>query len=108
MIALRVTMECTSLIAVAGLAILAMGMLGISSARISRVLLAFIVGAAIVVTLNALRLAFLVASYRWWGFQNGFEAAHVFYGSIVSIVGIVAGVGAFLFIATRGAQASNT
>lgn len=104
-IGIQVTAECTSAMVVMVLAVVA-GAMAAASRRgprrsSLRMLTAFGISALTVIVANELRLAFLAAAYHWWGFHDGFVMAHLLYGSLVSIAGMVLGVLAFASIIGR-------
>ncbi len=50
---------------------------------------------------NQARLLVMAISMRGWGFQLGYERSHVFLGSILSTLGVVAGLLLFVWMVSR-------
>lgn len=53
---------------------------------------------------NQLRLVVIAASMRLWGAHTGYEQSHVLLGTVVSTVGLVAGVVLFVVALARESQ----
>lgn len=88
-IAIQVTLECSAVLILAALSLLGAAVLLIRSVSTIAALSAWVAGCGVMVLFNVLRLAFLAAAFHWWGLAAGFERAHIFYGSVISVVGMV-------------------
>jgi hypothetical protein len=47
---------------------------------------------AVIFTVNQLRFAVIAWSMRTWGFVDGYERSHIFLGTLVSTLGVLAGL----------------
>jgi exosortase/archaeosortase family protein len=56
---------------------------------------------------NQARLFLVAASMRLWGFQSGYERSHVFLGTLLTTVGVVAGLLLFVSLVVREPNPSN-
>lgn len=63
---------------------------------LQRLATSVLVLAAVLVVANQVRIAVIVASMRKWGFVEGYQVSHVFFGSAITTVGFVAGVVVFI------------
>jgi len=100
-LAIRITLECTAAIAVAALCFFGAGALFIRNVQTLAVVGASTLSVLVMLLFNELRLAFLAAAFHWWGLKHGFEVAHIFYGSIISVVGMVLAVVVFVVVLVR-------
>jgi exosortase/archaeosortase family protein len=66
--------------------------------KITRALVALVAFAAVVFTVNQLRLAVAAGAMRAWGFETGYERSHVFLGTVVSTVGVLGSLAAFVYV----------
>lgn len=65
-----------------------------------RALTTTVATAALLVVVNQIRLAVVVASMRGWGFELGYQRSHVLIGSAITTVGLV--LVALLFVIALG------
>jgi len=63
---------------------------------LQRLAASIVVLAVVLVVANQIRIAVIVASMRKWGFVEGYQISHVFFGSAITTVGFVAGVVVFI------------
>lgn len=98
LIALRVTVECTTLLI--GVPLTVVGAVILASTRVpwSRSVLAILAMWAIIFVVNLLRLVIIGWSTQTWGLDPGYEISHVFVGSVVGIIGYALGLAALLLI----------
>jgi len=94
----RVSVECTSLILIAPLLILAAVMLAATRVRFWRLAVAIPVMLSIITVINELRLALIGFSSITWGMNAGYQISHTFVGSVLGIFGFVAGLATLLVI----------
>lgn len=98
-VGMRITAECTVALLTAPLCILAGAILGFTRARWSRLLAGLAAGLIAVVAVNQIRLALIAVSMQHWG-MPGYDVSHKFIGTVVALVGFVAGTLMMLRIAT--------
>lgn len=98
LIALRVTVECTTLLI--GVPLTVVGAVILASTRVpwSRSVLGILAMWAIIFVVNLLRLVIIGWSTQTWGLDPGYEISHVFVGSVVGIIGYALGLAALLLI----------
>jgi exosortase/archaeosortase family protein len=53
---------------------------------------------------NQLRFLVIAASMVLWGYRTGYERSHVFFGTALSTIGVVAGVIVFVFMLSGGGR----
>lgn len=99
MLGLEITPECTALILLVPLAIIAAIMLVVTRAPYWRI--AAGVGAmyGIVTIVNEIRLAFIGFATNEWGVDLGYPLSHTYLGSVIGILGFVAGLIVLLVVA---------
>jgi exosortase/archaeosortase family protein len=97
-IAIQVTLECSAVLILAALSLLGAAVLLIRSVSTMTALAAWMASCAVLVLFNELRLAFLAAAFHWWGLAAGFERAHIFYGSVISVIGMVLSLVVFMAV----------
>lgn len=98
MISFKVTVECTALIILVPLLIIAAVMLAATSVRWRRALTAMGAMVMVVMVVNLLRLAFIGFAAQKWGMDVGFPLAHSFVGSVIGVLGFAAGLAALIVI----------
>ena len=93
-----VTLACTAALLVVPFFLLGGAL--ILTGRVSRVraLLALAITTVLVFAVNQLRLLVITGSMVHWGFQKGYDRSHIFLGTVVSTVGVVAGVVIFVWM----------
>lgn len=98
LIALRVTVECTTLLI--GVPLTVVGAVILASTRVpwGRSVLGILAMWAIIFVVNLLRLVIIGWSTQTWGLDPGYEISHVFVGSVVGIIGYALGLAALLLI----------
>ena len=98
MIGLVITAECTALILVAPLIILAAVLLVTTRVSCSRIAAGLLAMWLIVTIVNEIRLAFIALASDTWGVEVGYPLSHTYVGSVIGILGFVAGLAALLII----------
>lgn len=98
LIALRVTIECTTLLI--GVPLTVVGAVILASTRVSwsRSMLGILAMWAIIFVVNVVRLVLIGWSTQTWGLDPGYEISHVFVGSVVGIIGYALGLAVLLLI----------
>ena len=99
MIGLVITAECTALILIAPLIVLAAVILVITRASWGRVFAGTAAMWIIVTIVNEIRLAFIGFASDTWGTDIGYPLSHTYIGSVIGILGFVAGLAALVIIA---------
>lgn len=91
-IAFRITSECTAIVLIAP--ILTFGaVLSLRSAHMrGRILAATAIGVSVVFAVNQVRIGIIVLATQLFGLKPGYEISHVFVGSVIGIVGFIAGI----------------
>lgn len=82
-----ITTSCTVIVLMVPMLLLGVGLLFGKRSRPGRVLAAAAACAAGLVVVSQLRLGVIAFATQWAGLSTGFEIAHVFIGSLISIVG---------------------
>jgi exosortase/archaeosortase family protein len=95
---LRITVECTALVLIAPLMILAAVLLAVARTRWVRTGLGVLAMIAIVTVVNEIRLALIGFSTERWGVDQGYTISHTFVGSFIGIIGFVLGLTALIAI----------
>jgi hypothetical protein len=65
---------------------------------IMRAFVAVVAFAAVVFTVNQFRFAVAAGAMRLWGFDTGYERSHIFLGTVVSTVGVLGSLAAFVYV----------
>jgi exosortase/archaeosortase family protein len=104
---LRMTPECTSAFLLLPLLLIGAGMILLRPAVTRRVAGALLVAAAVVVTVNQLRVLTLVGLINWLGTDRGYYWGHTFFGSMVSVFGGAVALILFVWLATRRSRAER-
>lgn len=92
LVALRVTIECTALIFTVPLTVASALVLAFTRISWSRIFAAIIFMWVVIVTVNTVRLWAIGFATHTWGIDPGYQISHTLVGSIIGIVGFVAGV----------------
>ena len=107
-IAIQVTLECSAVLILAALSLLGAAVLLIRSVSTVTALTAWLASCSVMVLFNELRLAFLAVAFHWWGLAAGFERAHIFYGSVISVIGMVLSLVAFMAVLSLSSRHKAT
>jgi exosortase/archaeosortase family protein len=100
----ELTVACTAALllvpffAVAGLLLL------VGRVDRGRAAVALLVATGVIFAVNQLRLLVIAGSMLAWGFQTGYERSHVFLGTMLSTIGVIAGVIVFIWMLIGGAD----
>jgi exosortase/archaeosortase family protein len=85
-----ITTSCTVIVLMVPMLLLGVALLIGKRSRPGHVLAAAAACAVGLVIVSQLRLGVIAAATQWGGLSSGFEIAHVFVGSVISIVGFAA------------------
>jgi exosortase/archaeosortase family protein len=99
---LDVTAECTALILIAPLLLLAAALLLFGRAPWWRTALGVAAMVTVVTVVNEVRLALIGYSTLRWGIDQGYEISHTFVGSVIGIVGFALGLAVLVLITVGG------
>lgn len=86
-VGLRITTGCTTAVLLVPFLLVMAAIAAKSTAPVTRVLTATIVGSAMLIAVNLIRLAGIAWATARWGLTQGFEVSHFLVGSIFAIVG---------------------
>jgi exosortase/archaeosortase family protein len=100
-VGLEVTPECTAILLIAPLVMLAAVLVLVARAPVVRALLGVVGMVVIVTVINEIRLAVIGWSTQRWGIDPGYEISHTFVGSVIGIAGFAVGL-AFLLVVALG------
>ncbi len=87
-----ITAGCTAALLVTPFFLLAAGLVFTRRTSIARGLGTLAAVALGLFVVNQARLLVVALSMRLWGFERGYEISHVFLGTVVSTLGVLAGV----------------
>jgi exosortase/archaeosortase family protein len=96
LLGLEITGECTALILIAPLVVLAAVLLVFARVTWWRVFAGIAAMWLIITIVNEVRLAFIGWASSAWGTDVGYPISHVYVGSVIGILGFVAGLAALL------------
>ncbi len=96
LIGLQITSECTALILIAPLVVLAAVLLVFTRARVWRIGAGLALMWVTITAVNEARLALIGFSSSTWGIDLGYTISHTYVGSVIGIFGFVAGLAALL------------
>lgn len=99
LLGLQITAECTALILIAPLIVLAAVLLVFTRARAWRIAVGLVLMWVIITAVNEARLALIGFSSSTWGIDLGYTISHTYVGSVIGIFGFVAGLAALLITA---------
>lgn len=97
---LRITAGCSSALLIFPLLLLGAGFMLGGRSTVPRILAGTVVGAAVLVVTNQLRLCLIAWASQSWGL-DGFGWSHTVFGSVLSLVGVGASVTALYLIAMQ-------
>lgn len=97
----QITPECTALVLLVPLVLLAAALVLTTRAACWRILAAVAAMWAVVTLVNEFRLAVIGFTTLHWGIDPGYQIGHTFVGSVIGIVGFVAGLAVLLGVAVR-------
>lgn len=106
LVALRVTVECTALIFAMPFTVASALVLAFTRITWRRVCAAITLMWVIVLAVNTLRLWVIGFATHTWGMDPGYQLSHTLVGSIIGIVGFVAGV--ITLVTVMGVQRSGS
>jgi len=89
LVGLSLTEGCTAALLVSPFCLIAAGLVATRRIGVSRGLLTLAVIAVALFVVNQLRLVAIAFSVRIWGIATGYERSHVFFGTVVSTVGLI-------------------
>lgn len=98
-VGMRITAECTVALLTGPLCLFGAAMLAFTRARWHRLLVGLAAGLVALVVVNQVRLMLIAISLQQWG-MPGYDVSHKFVGTVVALVGFVAGTLLMLRIAT--------
>jgi exosortase/archaeosortase family protein len=87
-----ITAGCTAALLVIPFFLLAAGLVVTRRTSVARGVSTLAAVAVALFTVNQARLLVVALSMRLWGFDRGYEVSHVFLGTVVSTLGVLAGV----------------
>lgn len=99
MIGLQITPECTALILLVPLIVIAGILLVFTRAAAWRIGAGVLAMYAVVTLVNEVRLALIAVATVEWGVDVGYPISHVYVGSVIGILGFVAGLAVLLIVA---------
>jgi exosortase/archaeosortase family protein len=102
LVGFHVTAECTVLIILIPLLLLAAAIIGLTRVAWWRAALGIVATVLIVLAVNVARLAFIGWATQQWGIGFGYTLSHTFVGSVIGIAGFV--VGLAVLVLTMGAR----
>jgi exosortase/archaeosortase family protein len=89
---------CSAALLIIPFMLVSAGLLGSRRVTTSRCLQSLAVVAVILFLVNQLRFLVIAASMVVWGYRIGYERSHIFFGTLLSTVGVVAGVIVFIYM----------
>ena len=104
-VGMRITAECTVALLTGPLCLFGGVVLAFTRARWQRLLVGLTAGLVAVVLVNQVRLMLIAISMQHWG-MPGYDVSHKFVGTVVALVGFVAGTLLMLRIATANERRS--
>lgn len=107
LIAFNITMECTALLLVSPLAVVAAFMLMFTKLGALRASWALAASAIITFAINQSRLAVIAWMTQTWGMDFGYEMGHRFIGSLIALLAFAVGFLILLWIAFRAGEGSQ-
>jgi exosortase/archaeosortase family protein len=102
LVGFHVTAECTVLIILIPLLLLAATMIALTRVAWWRAALAIVATVLIVLAVNVARLAFIGWATQLWGVGFGYTVSHTFVGSVIGIAGFAGGLA--VLVLTMGAR----
>lgn len=104
-VGMRITAECTVALLTGPLCLFGGAMLAFTRARWRRLLVGLAAGLVAVVVVNQIRMALIAISLQQWG-MPGYHVSHKFVGTVVALIGFVAGTLLMMRIATANERRS--
>jgi hypothetical protein len=89
---------CSAALLIIPFVLVSAGLLGTGRVPLRRCLQSLGMVTVILIVVNQMRFLVIAASMVLWGFRVGYERSHVFFGTLLSTVGVVAGVIVFIFM----------
>ncbi|HEX3394972.1 MAG TPA: hypothetical protein VHS52_10620 [Acidimicrobiales bacterium] len=87
-----ITAGCTAALLVSPFFLLAAGLVLTRRTSVGRGIATLAVVAVALFLVNQVRLLVVALSMRLWGFNRGYDVSHIFLGTVVSTLGVLAGV----------------
>jgi exosortase/archaeosortase family protein len=104
MLGLQVTLGCSSALLLMPVLLVTGLLLCVGQTPATRILLAALLAAGIVVCVNVLRLVLIALLVDWWGAATGFGWGHTLFGSVLTLAGMSAALAAFVLVLSRGGR----
>lgn len=95
------TAGCSVAFILAPLYVVVAALLGAARLTIRRALACLVVLTAVLFTVNQARFTVIGWAMQRWGFEEGYERSHIFLGTLVSTIGVLAGLLIVLMMMTR-------
>lgn len=92
LLGVQVTLECTALVILVPLLLIAAAMHAATRVSLLRTTLAVAAMTIVVMLTNVLRLFLIAGASQWMGFDFGFPLMHTFVGSVIAIIGFAGGL----------------
>jgi len=98
LLGVQVTLECTALVILIPLLLIAAAMYAATRISLLRTIIAIVVMTVVVMLTNVLRLFLIAGASQWWGYDLGFPLMHTFVGSVIAIIGFAAGLAVLVVV----------
>lgn len=92
LLGVQVTLECTALVILVPLLLIAAAMHAATRVSLVRTTLAIAAMVLVVMLTNVLRLFLIAGASQWMGMDFGFPLMHTFVGSVIAIIGFAGGL----------------
>lgn len=99
----NITSACSSAALMGGFCAVTAVLLLVWGSRTKAILVGAIIALAVVLGTNIVRLSVVIAASRIWG-HRGFEWAHLYLGTVLTVLGLFVAAGAYLFVLMRGSD----
>lgn len=106
-VGLRITTGCTTVVLLVPYLLIMAAIVAKSTVPVTRILAATAIGAAMLVTVNVLRLTVIAWATSVWGLKRGFEISHFLVGSILALAGFAAAMVVSVRLLTLGGGARH-
>ncbi len=102
LVGLSISASCTAALLISPFLLLSGGLVASGRVSVGRGVSTAAVLALILFVVNQARILVIALSMRWWGFERGYEISHILLGTIVSTLGVLAGLLIFTRVLVRG------